>query len=114
MKRRAEKVYTEFLSEVKERIRKAQCGVLAVRSKRLINFYWNLGRMICEKQEELKWGSLAMKKLALDLQMEFPAAQGLSAGNIRQIREFYLNYHHKSGLAPAVREISWTRLQAEL
>ncbi len=45
--------YETFLSEVKERIRTAQYEALKTVNKDLLHLYWDLGKMIVEKQNKL-------------------------------------------------------------
>jgi len=101
--------YQSFLKSVKDRIHKAQYDALKVVNKELIALYWDLGKMIVEKQEALGWGKSVVENLATDLQKEFPGIGGFSAANLWRIRNFYLNYNNTPKLAPLVREISWTK-----
>lgn len=95
--------YQTFLKSVKERIHKAQYEALKVVNKELIVLYWDLGKMIVEKQETLGWGKSVVENLASDLQKDFPGIGGFSAANLWRIRNFYLNYKYTPKLAPLVR-----------
>ena len=44
--------YPRLLSEIKERIRCAQYQALKAVNKELIGLYWDIGRMIAERQEK--------------------------------------------------------------
>jgi len=101
--------YKTFLKEIKERIYKAQYDALKAVNKELINLYWDMGRSIVAKQDELGWGKAIVETLAKDLQKEFPGIQGFSSANLWRMRNFYLTYHQNEKLAPLVREISWTK-----
>jgi predicted nuclease of restriction endonuclease-like (RecB) superfamily len=101
--------YNTFLTEIKDRIRKAQYEALKSVNKELINLYWDIGRMIVERQEKYKWGKSVVENLAKDLQDEFPGIQGFSIANLWRMRAFYLQYKDNEKLAPLVREISWTK-----
>jgi predicted nuclease of restriction endonuclease-like (RecB) superfamily len=100
--------YPELLLEIKQRIRSAQYEALRAVNKELIALYWDIGRMIVERQQEASWGKSVVENLAKDLQAEFPGIQGFSARNIWKMRDFYLTYRSNEKLPPLVAEIGWT------
>ena len=101
--------FTQFVAEVKARIRAAQLEALRAVNKHLIDLYWNLGKMIVERQEEHGWGKAVVEKLSAELRHEFPGAQGYSAQNLWYMRQFYLEYYQSEILQPLVGEISWAK-----
>ncbi len=101
--------YNSFLIEIKERIRKAQYEALKAVNKELINLYWDIGRMIVEKQKDFGWGKSIVENLAKDLQKEYPGMRGFSVQNIWYMRQFYVNYRDNPKLQPLVGEISWVK-----
>ena len=101
--------YKSFLKEIKARIYKAQYDALKAVNKELINLYWDIGRSIVAKQDELGWGKAIVETLAKDLQKEFSGVQGFSSANLWRMRNFHLTYCSNEKLAPLVREISWTK-----
>lgn len=101
--------YFTLLTEVKERVRSAQYDALRAVNKELIALYWDIGRMIEERQKDESWGKSVVVNLAGDLQQEFPGIQGFSAQNLWRMRQFYLAYAANEKLSPLVREISWTK-----
>ena len=101
--------YAAFLKTVKNRILKAQYDALKIVNKELIALYWDLGKMIVEKQETLGWGKSVVENLAFDLQNEFPGITGFSYRNLWYMRNFYLCFKNNQKLQPLVAEISWTK-----
>ena len=101
--------YQTFLKSVKERIHKAQYDALKVVNKELIALYWDLGKMIVEKQQTLGWGKSIVENLASDLQKEFPGISGFSARSLWKMRIFFLTYKDNPKLPPLVAEISWSK-----
>jgi len=101
--------YATFLSELKERIHKAQYAALKAVNKELIALYWDIGKSIVSRQDELGWGKAVVETLARDLQNEFPGIQGFSARNLWNMRTFYLSYRENEKLQPLAAEISWTK-----
>jgi predicted nuclease of restriction endonuclease-like (RecB) superfamily len=102
------KEYTDFLLEVKERIRSAQYEALKKVNKELIGLYWDIGRMIVERQGKHKWGKSIVENLAKDLQSEFIGISGFSTQNLWYMRQFYVSYNGDKKLQPLVGEIGWS------
>ncbi len=107
MKKVMQNNYVDFLSEIKERIRRAQYDALKAVNKELITLYWDIGKMIVERQEQYGWGKSVVENLAKDLQKEFSGIQGYSKDNLWRMRKFYLQYTNNEKLAPLVQEIGW-------
>lgn len=102
--------YALLLSNIKERIRTAQYNALKTVNHELIALYWDIGRMIVERQENEGWGKAVVATLAADLQKEFPGAHGYSKDNVWRMRKFYLHFKDNEKLAPMVQEISWSKI----
>jgi predicted nuclease of restriction endonuclease-like (RecB) superfamily len=100
--------YAALLSEVKARVRSAQYAALRAVNKELVGLYWDIGRMIVERQETAEWGKAVVEQLASDLQTEFPGIGGFSASNLWRMKAFFETYSVQEKLAPLVREIAWT------
>ncbi len=100
--------YPRLLSEVKERIRSAQYEALKAVNKELVGLYWDIGRMIVERQENAGWGKAVVEQLAADLRAEFPGVGGFSASNLWRMKAFFEAYVGLEKLAPLVREIGWS------
>lgn len=100
--------YGNLLGDIKERIRSAQYEALKAVNRELIELYWDIGRMIVERQTREKWGKAVVDRLAQDLQMEFPGIQGFSSSNLWRMRLFFEAYSENVKLAPLAREIGWT------
>lgn len=101
--------YIEFLREVKQRIYKSQYEAMKSVNKELIDLYWNLGKMIIEKQDQFSWGKSIVENLSQDLQKEFIGIKGFSSQNLWLMRKFFLTYSNNEKLQPLVREISWSK-----
>ncbi len=101
--------YLSLLGEIKERIRSAQLAALRSVNRELIELYWDVGRLIVQKQQGETWGRRVVETLAADLRKDFPGVTGFSAANLWRIKNFYEAYCEDEKLAPLVREISWTK-----
>jgi predicted nuclease of restriction endonuclease-like (RecB) superfamily len=81
--------YQQFVAEVKERIRQAQYQALKAVNKEQIQLYWELGRLIVERQQQHGWGKPIVENLAKELQAEFAGTGGFSTQNLWYMRQFY-------------------------
>ncbi len=84
--------YKIWLSDVKKRYRRAQVRAAVKVNGEMLNFYWELGRDICEMAKSAKYGDGLLKNVTLDLQSEFPGDTGLSLSNIKAARRWYKTY----------------------
>jgi predicted nuclease of restriction endonuclease-like (RecB) superfamily len=100
--------YQELLIEVKERIRSAQYAALKAVNHELIALYWDIGRLIVDRQQTAGWGKSVVEQLAQDIQSEFPGISGFSIRNLWNMRNFHLTYSQDAKLQPLVAEIGWT------
>ncbi len=100
--------YPALLAEVKARIQAAQYAALRAVNKKLVGLYWDLGRLIVERQQSEGWGKAVVAQLAADLQAAFPGTGGFSASNLWRMKGFFETYSGAEKLAPLVREIGWS------
>jgi len=99
--------YNQLLADVKERIRSAQYAALKVVNTELVGLYWDLGRMIVERQNQAGWGTSVVEQLSQDLRREFPGVAGFSVQNLWYMRQFHMEYREHEKLQPLVGEIAW-------
>ncbi len=100
--------YKDFITEVKSRIRQAQYEALKAVNKEMLMLYWDLGKMIVEKQEQLGWGKSVVEQMSKDLQAEFVGVSGFSTRNLWLMKQFYELYGSSEILQPLVAEIGWS------
>jgi predicted nuclease of restriction endonuclease-like (RecB) superfamily len=101
--------YPQLVAEIKKRIRAAQYAALRAVNRELIDLYWDIGRLIVERQEGDTWGRAVVQSLARDLKAEFPGISGFSTPNLYRMKQFYEAYYESQIFSPLVREISWTK-----
>jgi hypothetical protein len=92
--------YGALLREIKNRIRSAQYAALRAVNRELIELYWDIGRLIVERQAGQTWGRAVVQNLAKDLQLEFPGVAGFSAPNLYKMRQFYEALRKRHGYTP--------------
>lgn len=100
--------YVVLFAEVKERVRAAQYQALRAVNRELVGLYWDIGRMIVERQTNAEHGAAIAERLAEDLRREFPGVNGYSRRNIFYMREFYQAYCTLPKVQPLVAQIGWT------
>ena len=103
--------YKNWLESLKNSFRSSQIKASIKVNTTLLEFYWDLGGQILEKQEEHKWGSGFLEELSHDLSAEFPDLKGFSYRNIRFIRQWYVFW--QQGAAKIENE-NWQQLVAIL
>ena len=85
--------YADWIAELKHRYRSAQVKAsVRVNSEKLL-FNWELGRDLVQKKAEEKWGAGVVEQVSLDLQREFPNAEGFSTTNLWYMKQWYLFYN---------------------
>ena len=85
--------YRNWLSDLKQRYRKAQVRAAVKVNGEMLNFYWELGRDIYAMSKTAKYGDGLLKNTTLDLQAGFPGDTGLSLSNIKAARRWYKAYY---------------------
>ncbi len=100
--------YRQLVTDAVNRVRQGQIKALKAVNQEQIQLYWDLGKMIVERQELYKWGKSVVENLATDLQKEFQGMMGMSSRNLWRMRSFYLTYCSNEFLPPLVAEIGWT------
>lgn len=53
-----------------------------------LSLYWNIGKQIIEKQEQMGWGKQVIAQLSKDLCSRFPNDRGYSERNLRNMKRF--------------------------
>jgi len=106
--------YTVFVTDLKVRIRSARISAARAVNRDLILLYWDIGRAIVEKQEQLGWGRAVVERLAGDLQAAFPGTKGFAARSLWNMRRFYAAYTDPKFLPQAAAEIGSLDLRAEI
>jgi predicted nuclease of restriction endonuclease-like (RecB) superfamily len=98
--------YVAALAAAKAAIQSARTrAVLAVNSE-LISLYWDLGRLILDRQAAEGPRTKVITRLSSDLRAEFPGMKGLSPGNLDYMRRLAAAWPDRSSLR-LVGNIPW-------
>lgn len=85
--------FNPIYNEIKKLVNSARNKVYNVVNIEMLNLYWNIGKIIVDKQggiEKAKYGEQLIEKLSTRLTEEF--GKGFSARNLRTMRKFYMSY----------------------
>ena len=93
--------FAVLLADVKGRIQSAQTrAVLAVNAE-LVRLYWDIGRIIDDRQRREGWGAGVIPRLARELHNELPEQKGFSERNIKRMLAFYREYPEPVAILPS-------------
>jgi predicted nuclease of restriction endonuclease-like (RecB) superfamily len=105
---KTDKVYADWLKALKSKVRQVQLNAAVKVNQELLQFYWELGGDILERQKKATWGDGFLTQLSKDLCAEFPDLHGFSLRNLKYIRQWVLFW---SGASPIgqqlVAQIPW-------
>ena len=102
----SELINTTLYNEVKNILELARLRVYAAVNFAMVEAYWNIGRLIVEKQggeERAEYGASLIADLSKQLTADF--GKGFDERNLRSIRQFYLTFPIRNALRT---ELSWT------
>lgn len=101
-------LYKNLLADIKNRVRKAQHRAALTANAEMILMYWDIGRMISERQKKEGWGAGVIPRLAVDLKNELPEEKGFSETNLKRMVQFSLEYSNLfvNGAQPAPQLMS--------
>jgi len=96
--------YPALLESLKVRVQQAQTKAMLSVNRELVQLYWDIGRLIFERQEQAGWGQSVLERLADDLQKALPGVGGFSRSNVFRMRAFFLAYGYPEKVAQPVRQ----------
>lgn len=99
--------YKNFLTNIKDRLKKAQIKAALAANSELIKFYWQLGTELIEKQKAFKWGDHFLEQFSNDMRQAFPQMQGFSKRNLQRMRQFAEQYPNLLIAPQAVAQLPW-------
>lgn len=80
--------YAPLLADIKARVQAARVKAGLAANRELLALYWDIGRLILDRQRKEGWGAKVIERLAVDLQRAFPGQQGFSRANLLFMRAF--------------------------
>ena len=84
--------YADILGQIKQRISQGQTRAALSANVEMIITYWDVGKILHERQLQEGWGRAVIPRLSRDLRNELPEVKGFSERNIgymiRLVREY--------------------------
>jgi predicted nuclease of restriction endonuclease-like (RecB) superfamily len=99
--------YPALLAGLKERIRSARLRASVAVNAELVLLYWSIGADILARQRREGWGARVIDRLAGDLRAAFPGMAGLSARNLRYMRNFAEAYPDRRIVQRVAAQLPW-------
>ncbi|MDR3281260.1 MAG: PDDEXK nuclease domain-containing protein [Synergistaceae bacterium] len=84
--------YHDLLKNIKVRIRHAQRAAISSANAEMLALYWDVGRMIDERQASEGWGSGVIPRLAKDIRNDISEIKGFPERNLKRMLAFYREY----------------------
>jgi predicted nuclease of restriction endonuclease-like (RecB) superfamily len=84
--------FAALLADVKGRIQASQMRAMLAVNTELVRLYWDIGRMIDERQRLAGWGAAVIPRLAARLKNDLPELKGFSERNIKRMLAFHRDY----------------------
>jgi hypothetical protein len=92
--------FAALVTEIKGRIQTAQTRAVLTVNAELVHLYWDIGRIIHERQQRDGWGSAVIPRLVRQLHNELPELKGFSERNIGRMIAFYRSYPDPAVILP--------------
>jgi predicted nuclease of restriction endonuclease-like (RecB) superfamily len=89
-----------LLKEIKNRIQQAQTRAMLAVNAELVQLYWDIGRIIADRQQQEGWGAAVVPRLSRELLNELPEVKGFSERNIKRMLAFYREYTNPTDFLP--------------
>ncbi len=99
--------YASVLGEIKQRIQAERLRVIMAANSAMIILYWDIGRLILDRQERESWGAKVIDRLSADLREAYPDMGGLSPRNLKYMRAFAAAWPDSSIVQRVVAQIPW-------
>jgi len=99
--------YASVLGEIKQRIQAERLRVVMAANSAMIILYWDIGRLILERQEREGWGAKVIDRLSADLSEAYPDMSGLSSRNLKYMRAFAAAWPDREIVQQLAAQIPW-------
>jgi predicted nuclease of restriction endonuclease-like (RecB) superfamily len=73
----------------------------------MVMLYWDIGRLILDRQEREGWGARVIDRLSADLRQTYPDMGGLSPRNLKYMRKFAESWPDREFVQRSVAQIPW-------
>ncbi len=99
--------YAAALTAIKTRIAEERLRIVLSANAAMVLLYWDVGRMILDRQKQAGWGAKVVDRLSADLREAFPEMQGFSPRNLKYMRAFAAAWPERAIVQRAAAQIPW-------
>ncbi|HED37692.1 MAG TPA: DUF1016 domain-containing protein [Ignavibacteria bacterium] len=100
-------VYLNLVNEIREIIHNARNDIAKTINTKLLETYWNIGKLIVENEQKNKINPTSSRQIILELSKILSAelGKGFSRANLFNMRKFYLEYQDVQTVSG---QLSWS------
>jgi predicted nuclease of restriction endonuclease-like (RecB) superfamily len=99
--------YGATLKAIDQLVRRERVHAVLAANSAMALLYWNIGRLILERQIRDGWGSKEVDRLARDLRKTFPDMQGFSPRNLHFLCSFAEEFTDAAFVKQVVSQMPW-------
>jgi len=99
--------YAETLGQIKQRIQQERLRVVLAANSAMVLLYWDIGRMILDRQQREGWGARVIDRLAEDLRESYPDLKGFSTRNLLFMRSLAEAFPDSEKVKQLVSQLPW-------
>ncbi len=99
--------YASILKELKERIQSERLRVTLAANSALVLLYWDIGKIIVERQQQQGWGAKIIDRISFDLKHSFPEMSGFSPRSLKYMRKFAETWPDQAIVQEVLAQIPW-------
>jgi len=101
------KEYKDFIYKIKESINRTKYSLVRKLNTEITLLYYEIGRLIVEKQKLSSWGDGLIVQMEKDLNLTFPDIKGFSRINLFYMKRLYLLTHEYKNVPQLVAQLPW-------
>ena len=99
--------YQATLAVLKQRIMNERLRLTLSANVTMILLYWDIGRVILNRQNQQGWGAKIIDRLSEDLKQAFPEMNGFSPRNLKYMRKFAQQWPEREIVQRVAAQIPW-------
>ena len=100
--------YKDDFNKIVQIINNARKKAFVKINEELINLYWNIGKIICEKVENAHWGAGVVDELANFIKEKNPDIKGFNRRGLFRMKKFYETYKENEKVSTLLTQIPWS------
>lgn len=116
MKPAQNKAYKVFVNEIAQVVQQSRTYAVSHVQRTTNLMYWEIGKLIIDRQNQYGWGKAIIENLSIDLQAKVGAGQSWSPRNLQFMRQLYEEYavlliDEKSNVKQVVSDLKKTNVK---